>query len=197
MTAGRLAIILMVLVGSSRMVAAEDLFIGGFGGGTVHSATGFVALEQDAAAGKLAIGLSAGWLPDGWLGCEAEVAVVPGLFGDDAGLVSSSRGVAVNGNLLVTLPRTGGWRVRPYGTLGAGAFSVRMRDVADVFTTRTTLPAINGGGGVVARLNSRLAVRGDLRYLRTAFRDPPAGQVAIGSWFVHFWRGSAGVVVRF
>src|SRR5262245_40418739 len=115
MTARRLAIILVVLVGSSRMAAAEDLFIAGFGGGTFRAATGFVALEQDAAAGKLAIGVSAGWMPDGWLGCEAEVTVVPGLFGGDIGLVASSRGVAMNGNVLVTLPRTRGSRFRPYG----------------------------------------------------------------------------------
>src|SRR6476659_10083 len=116
MAAGRLALSLVVLVLSSRTAAAEDLFIGVFGGGTFRGATGFVDLEQGVTARKRAFGASAGWLTDGWLGCEAEVAVMPDLFGGDAGLVPSSLGVGVNGNLLVTLSRRRASRVRPYGT---------------------------------------------------------------------------------
>lgn len=196
MTGGRLAIVLVALILSSRESAAQDLFVGSLLGATFRAATGFVDLEQGVTARKLALAVSAGWLPNGWLGLEAEATFVPGLFSGDAGLVASSRGLGVSGNVLVSPPPRDS-RVRLYGTAGAGAISVRMRDVADVFTARTTLPAINAGGGLVARLNSRLSIRADLRYFRTAFRDPPPGRVAIGSWFVHFWRGSAGVVVRF
>ena len=196
MTGTRPAIILVMLMLFGRESAAEDLFVGGLLAGTFRAATGFVDLEQGATTPNLAVDVSAGWLPNGWLGLEAEVTFVPGLFEADAGLVASSLGVGVSGNVLVSPPRNDS-RVRVYGTAGAGAIWVRMRDVADVFTTRTTLPAINGGGGVVARLNSRLSIRADLRYFRSAFRDPPPGRVAIGSWFVHFWRGGAGLVVRF
>jgi hypothetical protein len=196
MTGKRLAIIFVMLMFFGRESAAEDLFVGGLLAGTFGAATGFVDLEQGVTARKLAVGVSAGWLLNGWLGLEAEATFVPGLFAGDAGLVASSLGVGVSGNVLVS-PLRNDSRVAVYGTAGAGAISVRMRDVADVFTTRTTLPAINAGGGLVARLNSRLSIRADLRYFRSAFRDPPPGRVAIGSWFVHFWRGSAGVVVRF
>lgn len=196
MTGNRLAIILVMLALTGRESAAEDLFVGGLLAGTFRADTGFVDLEQGVTTPKLAVGVSAGWLPSGWLGLEAEVSFLPGLFEGDTGLVASGLGVVVSGNVLVSPPRNHS-RVEVYGTAGAGAISVRMRDVADVFTTRTTLPAINAGGGLVARLNSRLSIRADLRYFRTAFRDPPPGRVAIGSWFLHFWRGSAGVVVRF
>ena len=196
MTSQRLAIVLVMLTLFGREAAAGDLFVGGLLGGTFRGATGFVDLEQGVPARKLAVSVSAGWLPDGWLGLEAEATFVPGLFTGDAGLVASSLGVGVSGNVIVSPPRHGS-RVGVYGTAGAGAMSVRMRDVADVFTTRTTLPAINAGGGLMARLHSRLSIRADLRYFRTAFRDPPPGRVAIGAWFLHFWRGSAGVVVEF
>ena len=196
MTGTRPAIILVMLMLFGRESAAEDLFVGGLLAGTFRAATGFVDLEQGATTPNLAVDVSAGWLPNGWLGLEAEVTFVPGLFEADAGLVASSLGVGVNGNVIVS-PLRRDSRVGVYGTAGVGAISVRLRDVADVFTTRTTLPAINGGGGVVARLNSRLSIRADLRYFRSAFRDPPPGRVAIGSWFVHFWRGGAGLVVRF
>ena len=192
----RLAMMLVMLILSGGEAAADDLFVGGLLAGTFRAATGFVDLEQGVTTPKLAVGVSSGWLPNGWFGLEAEVSVVPGLFEGDAGLVASGLGIGVSGNVLVSPPRNHS-RVGVYGTAGAGAISVRMRDVADVFTTRTTLPAINAGGGLVARLNSRLSIRADLRYFRTAFRDPPPGRVAIGSWFLHFWRGSAGVVVRF
>jgi hypothetical protein len=191
----RLAIILVMLILFGRESAAEDLFVGGLLGGTFRAATGFVDLEQGVTARKLTVGVSAGWLPNGWFGLEAEVAFVPGLFEGNAGLVTSGLGAGVSGNVLVSTPNDS--RVGVYGTAGAGAISVRMRDVGDVFTTRTTLPAINVGGGLMARVKSRLSIRADLRYFRTAFRDPPPARVAIGSWFLNFWRGSAGMVVRF
>ena len=195
MTGKRLAIILVMLMLFGRESAAQDLFVGGLLGGTFRAATGFVDLEQGATTPNFAVDVSAGWLSNGWLGLEGEVAFMPGLFEGDGGLVAAGRGVCVSGNVLVSWRHDS--RVWVYGTAGAGAISVSMRDVADVFTTRTTLPAINGGGGVVARLNSRLSIRADLRYFRSAFRDPPPARVAIGSWFLNFWRGSAGMVVRF
>lgn len=192
----RLAFVLVMLLFVGRESAAEDLFVGGSLAGTFGGATGFVDLEHGVTAHKLAISASAGWLSKGWLGLEGEVTLLPGLFEGDADLVASSLGVGVNGNVLVS-PQDRDSRVRVYGTAGVGAISVRMRDVADVFTIDKTLPAINGGGGLTVRLNSRLSIRGDVRYFRSAFRDPPPGRVAIGSWFVNFWRGGAGVVAQF
>lgn len=196
MTRKQLVFVLVMLMFFARESAAEDLFVGGLLGGTFAAATGFVDLEQGVTAHKLAVSASAGWLSKGWLGLEGEVTFVPGLFSGDAGLVASSLGVGVNGNVLIS-PQDHDSRIRVYGTAGVGAISVQMRDVADVFTVNKTLPAINGGGGLTARVNSRLSIRGDVRYFRSAFRDPPPDRVAIGSWFVNFWRGSAGVVVRF
>jgi hypothetical protein len=198
MTRRRLASLpLLLVLLTSRVAAADEWFVTGFGGSTFRARTGFVDVDQGVGRRKLALGASAAWMSDRWLGCEGEMALVPGLFDGGSGLVPSSHAFGMNLNVLVMPPRRWASRILPYGTLGGGAIAVRASDVADVFTTRTTLAAINAGGGVIVHLRSRFAVRGDLRYFRTTFQDPPPGSAAIESWYLHFWRGSAGLVVRF
>jgi hypothetical protein len=198
MTRRRLAILpLLLLLLASRPAAAGEWLLTGFAGATFRASTGFVDVDQGVGRRKLAFGGSAAWLSDRWLGCEGEMTLVPRLFEGGSGLVPSSRAFGAHVNLLVMPPRWLASRIRPYGTLGGGAIAVRASDVAGVFNTRTTLAAINAGAGVLVRLGSRFAVRGDLRYFRTSFREPPPGRVAIGSWYLHFWRGSAGLVVQF
>jgi hypothetical protein len=194
----RLAILpLVLLLLTSHPAAADEWFLTGFAGATFRTSTGFVDVDQGVGRRKRAFGGSVAWVSDRWLGCEGETVLVPGLFDGGSGLVPSSQAFGAHVNVLVMPPRRLASRIRPYGTFGGGAIAVRSSDVADVFTTRTTLAAINAGGGAIVSLRSRFAVRGDLRYFRTTFRDPAAGSVAIGSWYLHFWRGSAGLVVQF
>jgi hypothetical protein len=75
--------------------------------------------------------------------------------------------------------------------------SARISDVADVFPTATNLAALNGGVGAIATVRPRFAVRGDLRYFRSRFDESPAGVPALGARFIHNWRISAGIIVRF
>ena len=193
----RLAIAPVIVLLLPCATAAEDRFIGTLAGATFRTETGVVDLEQGADRIGRTIAASVGWVSSRWLGWEAEVTLQPGPLDGEGGLVSSSRSLSANGNVLVALPLARSPRIRPYGTLGAGVISIRLRDVADVFTASTTLAALNGGGGLITHLTPRVAIRGDLRYFRTTFRDPPPGRVAIGSWFVHYWRASAGLLVRF
>jgi hypothetical protein len=198
MTESRLAVLpLLLVLLTSHPAAADEWFLTGFAGPTFRASTGFVDVDQGVGRRKLALGGSAAWLSDRWLGSEGQITFVPGLFDGGSGLVPSSWAVGADVNLLVMPPRRLVSRIRPYGTLGGGAIAVRSSDVAGVFNTRTTLAAINAGGGVIVRARPRFAVRGDLRYFRTRFSDPPPGRVAIGSWYLHFWRGSAGLVVQF
>jgi len=188
---------LALLLFMSRPASADQWSFTAFAGMTFHTRTGFVDVDNGVGRRKRALGGSVAWLSDRGFGCEGEIAIVPGLFDGGSGLVPSSRAVTTNFNLLV-MPRQ--WlasRLRLYGTLGIGAIAVRATDVADVFSVRTTLPALNAGGGVLVRVRPRFAVRGDLRYFRTTFRDPPPGKVAIGSWYLQLWRASAGVVLQF
>lgn len=197
MTRCRLAVLsLSLLLFTSQPAAADEWFLTGLTGTTFHMRTGFIDLDHSVDRKKLAIGGSVAWLSGRWLGCEGEIAMIPGLFDGGSGLVTSSRAVSGHLNLLV-MRRLRSSRLRPYGTLGIGAIAVHSTDVAEVFRTHATLPAMNVGGGLLVDVRSRIALRGDLRYFRTAFRDPPPGGVAIGSWYLQIWRVSAGIVVRF
>jgi opacity protein-like surface antigen len=139
--------------------------------------------------------MAAGWWSRSWFGIEGEWTLLPAFFETDAGLVVSSRMITANGNVLVSPWRTE--RIQPYATIGAGVMSVRISDLADVFPTDTNLAALNGGAGVIATVRPRFAVRGDLRYFRSRFDESPAGAPALGARFIHNWRISAGIFVRF
>lgn len=194
----RFAIILaMVIVCNSRALG-QDWFAAPFAGATFKADTGFVDLEGATSKSKPVLGASAGRLTDHWLGFEGEIGFVPGFFSGGTGLVSSSRVVTAMGSVVLSPKaffRDG--LVRPYGAIGAGAIFVQLTDVADVFSTSTTLKALNGGGGVIVRLSPRLALRGDMRYLRSEFANPQLGRPALGEQYLHFWRASTGVVIWF
>jgi outer membrane protein with beta-barrel domain len=186
--------LLLVLL-STREAAAADHFVAAFVGATARTETGFIDLEGAASTRKPAVGMAAGWWSRSWFGIEGEVTLLPAFFETDVGLVVSSRVITANGNVLLSPWRTG--RVQPYATIGAGVMSVRISDVADVFPTDANLAAINGGAGVIGTVRPRFAVRGDLRYFRSRFDESPAGAPALGARFLHSWRISAGIVVRY
>jgi len=189
--AGTLLLVLLC----TREAAAGDRFVAAFVGATARTETGLIDLEGAASKRKPAVGMAAGWWSRSWFGIEGELTLLPAFFETDAGLVVSSRVITANGNVLVSPWRT--QRVQPYATIGAGLMSVRISDVADVFPTDTNLAALNGGAGVIATVRPRFAVRGDLRYFRSRFDESPAGAPALGARFIHNWRISAGIFVRF
>jgi hypothetical protein len=189
--AGTLLLVLLC----AREAAAGERFVAVFVGATARTETGLIDLDGAASKRKPAVGMAAGWWSRSWFGIEGEFTLLPAFFETDAGLVVSSRMITANGNVLVSPWRTA--RVQPYATIGVGVMSVRISDVADVFPTDTTLPALNGGVGAIATVRPRFAVRGDLRYFRSRFDESPAGAPALGARFIHNWRLNAGIVVRF
>ena len=179
----------------ARDASAGDRFVAAFAGATAGTETGFIDLDGAASKRKPAVGIAAGWWSDRWFGVEGELTLLPAFFESDGGLVVSSRVIAANGNVLLSPWRSG--RFQPYATLGAGVLSVQISDVADVFRIDTNLPAINAGAGVIASAGARFAVRGDVRYFRSRFDELPAAAPALGARFLHHWRISAGIVVRY
>jgi outer membrane protein with beta-barrel domain len=194
--ARRIGIVLVAaLLGGSTAAAADEWSIAPFAGVTARTETGFIDLDGATSTRKPAIGVAAAWHARRWVGVEGDLAVLPGFFESQTGLVESSRVTTLSANVLIHP-----WQarnVRPYATIGVGVVSVRVTDVADVFRTRATLGAINGGIGGEVGLSARFGFRGDVRYFRTRFEDPPPGTVAVDARFLHFWRLSTGVVVRF
>lgn len=195
MTIVRGAGTLLLVLLCTREAAAGDRFVAAFVGATARTETGLIDLDGAASKRKPAVGMAAGWWSRSWFGIEGELTLLPAFFETDAGLVVASRMITANGNVLVSPWRKE--RIQPYATIGAGVMSVRISDVADVFPTDTNLAALNGGAGVIATVRPRFAVRGDLRYFRSRFDESPAGPPALGARFIHNWRISAGIFVRF
>jgi opacity protein-like surface antigen len=193
--ATRAGIVALTLICHSRSAAASTWFVAPFAGATAGTRTGFIDLDGAESLRKFTIGAAAGWQGDRWFGVEGELALLPAFFESEIGLVKSSRVTTANGNVVISPWRTN--RVRPYVTIGAGLVRVHIADVADVFTTSATLPAINGGAGVRIDLRSRFGLRGDVRYFRTRFDEPPPSTASLGERFLQTWRISAGVVVGF
>src|SRR5262249_12682042 len=158
-------------------------------GVTAGTETGFIDLDGATSTRTPAIGVAAAWHARRWVGVEGDLAVLPRFFETQTGLVESSRVTTLSGNLLIHPWQAG--NVRPYATVGVGVVSVRVTDVADVFRTRAMLGAINGGVGADVGVSARFGFRGDVRYFRTRFEDPPPGTFAVGERFLHFWRLSA------
>ena len=192
--ATRAGIVALILICHSRSAASSTWFVAPFAGATIHTRTGFIDLDGAESLRKVTIGAAAGWQGDRWLGIEGEVALFPGFFESDVGLVQSSRVMTANGNVVISPWRTP--RVRPYVTVGAGVAWIHINDVANVFATSAMLPAINGGAGVHIDLRSRFGLRGDVRYVRTRFDEPPPSTPSLGARFLQTWRISGGLVVN-
>ena len=194
--AWRIGIVLVAaLLGGSTAAAADEWSIVPLVGVTARTETGFIDLDGATSTRKIAIGIAAAWHATRWMGVEADLAVLPGFFESQAGLVESSRVTTLSANVLIHP-----WQARhfrPYATIGVGVVSVHVTDVGHVFRTSATLGAINGGIGAEVGVSARFGFRGDVRYFRTRFEDPPPGTFAVDDRFLHFWRLSAGVVVRF
>lgn len=192
--ATRAGIVALTLICHGRSAAASTWFVAPFAGATAGTRTGFIDLDGAESLRKVTIGAAAGWQGDRWLGIEGEVALLPAFFESDVGLVQSSRVTSAMANVVISPWRTP--RVRPYVTIGVGVARVHITDVADVFATSATLPAISGGAGVHVALRPRFGLRGDLRYLRSRFEDPPPSTPSLGARFLQTWRISGALVVN-
>ena len=125
-------------------------------------------------------------------GAEAEIAYVPGFFGEIPGVSSSV--LSFMGNVMLA-PRIG--PIQPYGLAGVGLLKTH---------TELTLPALlestnnhfgwNVGGGVILFAGRHLGVRGDVRYFH-AFQDLEILGITIADAKLDYGRASAGLVFKF
>jgi len=147
----------------------------------------------------------------GPIGVEALLLYVPGVFQTSdteplfpdrpaSSAVSSSYGLALMGNVVLTTPRA--WNeygLRPFVSGGGGL----LRAVHDdgVFPVRASLLGYNVGGGAVGFLTDRVGLRFDVRYFRHIPPGPEPGEhtpVAVGDRVrLHFWTASVGVVIKY
>jgi hypothetical protein len=162
-------------------------------GTTVRTETGFVDLDGTAPRRHLVFGVSLTGLSSGLFGLEVEATLVPSVFTGHQ-LVDSSRVLTGSASLVVASPRTV-WRIRPYAVLGAGLVRSTSSDAANLLPISSTQPGVHLGGGVWVPVAERVALRGDVRFLRTTTGDDSA--FAVHGAFIEMGRITGGVAVIF
>jgi opacity protein-like surface antigen len=154
-----------------------------------------VQFGSSADNGRGAFGVQAGGMGAGILGAELDFGYSPSFFGttNDFG---HNTVINLMGNVIVGIPigGTSGAGVRPYATAGVGLIRTQI-DGGTLFNVSSSTNNFgwDAGVGAMGFFNDHVGIRGDLRYFRTG-----GGDVISGLDFskLHFWRLSAGVVVR-
>jgi len=197
----RLAVLGAVLTLLSPTAASADWLIAPFAGfkfgGEICPAScpgvnDLVDPEEATGLRKFTFGASGGWLSDGILGLEGDIAFVPGYFdrGDQTD-VTGSRAWTLTGDVIFAVPsavsRDG---LRPYVAAGLGFVRWTRENPRRVFNVSTQQLALAVAGGAFGRLTDRSSIRFELR--RIAGRDDP--QLGYG---LSFWRATVGVAFLF
>ena len=170
---------------------------------TPAHADGFVSpwagvhFGSDVDNGRGAFGVNAGYMGAGVIGGELDFGYSPSFFGtvNDFG---HNTVIDVMGNLIVGVPIGGthGAGFRPFVTGGVGLIRTQIDGgtVARVSQSNNEF-GWNLGAGAMGYFNQHVGVRGDVKYLRNFSGDAFSFNNIDASTF-HFWRLSAGVVLR-
>jgi len=178
--------------------AAADWLLIPFVGGSFAPETTFV-IPEEGAGRKLTLGGSVALLSDGVLGLEADFGQTPGFFqGDDPlGLVLSSRVTTLMGNVILAVPLSiTRESLRPYLVGGLGLLQARSRNAAAVLNVEHDLLGVSIGAGAIGMVTFQTGLRFDVRYIKAASGvDGPFARPGLSR--LSFWRGTAGVVLRY
>ena len=162
-------------------------------GTTIRTETGFVDLDATASKRHVVFGGSLTNLSAGLFGLEVEATVVPSVFTGHE-LVDSSRVLTGSASLVVAVPRSV-WRIRPYAVLGVGLVRSTSSDAANLLPISSTQPGFHLGGGVWVPVAKHVALRGDVRFLRTTTGDDSA--FSVDGSYIEMGRITGGVAVIF
>jgi hypothetical protein len=195
----------LCLLAAPRMAAAEWHVTPMIG---ITFAGKTTLLDPQVAAGKrhADFGGAVTLLGAGVLGAETIVVFTPGFFQTDRTSlatdvprveISSSRTLAVMGNVVLTTPRR--WteyNLRPFVSGGFGMLRASKTEEKDVFPLHANFAGFNIGGGAVGFFSQRTGVRFDVRYYSTVHSTYHGPGVAIGDVRLHYMTAAVGVVMR-
>jgi len=194
----RLAVALLLLLGSPPATARADWLIIPFLGTSFGGDTNLLIFEEGAGR-KLTLGASVAFLTDGILGLEADVSHTPGFFeGDDPlGLVLTSRVTTVNGNVIVAAPLAlTRESLRPYLVGGLGLMQARSKHAAGLFPVEQDLLGLSVGAGAIGFVTERTGLRFDVRHIKAiSGTDGPFARPGVSR--LSFWRATAGLTIRY
>jgi hypothetical protein len=164
--------------------------------------TTYLRLETGARERRYAMfGVSGSWLGSQLLGVEAELGAAPGFFEvDEPGnpldsLLQASNLVTLFGNVIVAMPLSvTGDSLRPYLLSGLGWMHATLDDQIGLLESDDSL-GLQLGGGAIGFVTDRVAIRFDLRNIRTLTRATTL--TGERDWKLSFWRASVGVAIRY
>jgi hypothetical protein len=164
--------------------------------------TTYLRLETGARERRYAMfGVSGSWLGSQLLGVEAELGAAPGFFEvDEPGnpldsLLQASNLVTLFGNVIVAMPLSvTGDSLRPYLLSGLGWMHATLDDQIGLLESDDSL-GLQLGGGAIGFVTDRVAIRFDLRNIRTLTRATTL--TGERDWKLSFWRASVGAAIRY
>jgi hypothetical protein len=154
-----------------------------FGGDSTNCAT-FNNCEEK----RTNFGVSLG-ATNGIFGFEEDIAYAPDFYGKTPG---AGNGVlTLMSNLMLVVPAG---PIQPYGIVGIGLIRPHMKLETPSLSLNDNALGYDIGAGLNIFLGHTFGLRGDVRHMQT-FKDVTLG--AFSSEKVNFWRGSAGITLRF
>jgi opacity protein-like surface antigen len=201
------SLVLITSVATPGNASADWLFtpfVGWNWGGTANLVEGVDF--DDEFEQKAMFGASLGWMGAGLVGFEVDLGYSPNFFEQTVGSGNFDFGdsnlTTLMGNLIIGVP-IGGQRgpgFRPYAVGGLGIIKSRIDGAEDLFEVDSTNWGFNVGAGAIFFFSDNVGVRGDVRYFRS-LQDDDIDDLEdlfdIGLANFRFWRGTAGVTIRF
>ena len=201
------SLVLLASVVAPSKASADWLltpFVGWNWGGTAN----LLNLEDfdDEFEQKAMFGVSLGWMGAGVFGFEADLGFSPNFFEQTAGTgnfeFADSNLTTFMGNVLLGVPIGGqhGVGFRPYAVGGLGIIKSRIDGAEDLFEVDSTNWGFNVGAGAIFFFSDKIGLRGDVRYFRS-LQDDDFDDLDelfdVGLANFRFWRGTAGLTIRF
>ncbi len=182
-------VLVLVLVLLAPTPARADLTVSPFLGGQMGG---------DAVHKNTAVGISAGWTSNGWLGAEADFSWAPQFF-EQNGFTTERQVTTFMANAVVSIPWGKRETFQPYVSGGLGLIRPTLSEPGGVFSlTEKNKLGTDVGGGATIFFNRNVGIRGDVRYFHgLREQDSDANPFNLDLATFHFWRTSAGLAVRF
>ena len=184
----RIVVLVVALLSFSPRPALADGFFSpfvgfGFGGDSAATCPSVTNCEDK----RLSWGASIG-KTNGGFGLEADFAYAPDFFGKTPGFDNAL--LTAMSNLMVVIPAG---PIQPYGVFGLGLLRPHVQ-FTDLTSLSKTVVGWDFGGGLNIFLTHGFGLRGDVRRMRS-FSNVTLG--LFGNDKIDFWRGSAGLTLRF
>jgi len=135
------------------------------------------------------------FMGDRAFGFEIEGAYTPDFFGDADELLGANNVSTLMANIL--LGGRFGQSGRVYASVGGGLLKSRAEDIDQFFDVSRNDFGVTGGVGAMGFFGNNFGLRGDVRYFRNIGDPEPDNEFDIDFGSFGFWRGTAGLVLKF